>query len=561
MLVSSMTAPWERLQPLAWAGGIVLLARVPAVTGHVPILSLFAGSMAWVVLGLAAAMVLAAGVPAGAAARIGAPWLFGASALLSATMGLHYIAHLQATGDEPEYLLMAQSLWKEHDLDLADNWKRGDFKEYVPGMERMPQGTFRKDGRPISSHSPGLPALLAPVYALGGRRLCVLLFALGAATLALAVRALALRLTGDPAAALLAWAATAGPPVLYYSFHLYTELPSTLAAALSLCLLLKPARDGERASPGTGAAVLSALLISFLPWLHVKLTVLAAVLGLLALWRLRGRPLVAFLAIALVMAAGFVAYNLHVFGTLTSIGLYGNHVPVAVRYAVPGRALFGLFLDRNFGLLPYAPVFLLGFAGLFVLPPRSWRDWLPYLAYAIAVLVPVLSWRVWFAGFCPPARFVVPLVPCLGVSLAARVAGRRYGLARWALPLVLIGYVWTALAIRVPGALFLLHAKYDAPRLFEQLTSTDFVFRYLPTLTFLGDAEVRVTVVWCVVAGLLLLLDRLAERYAAADRLFRSPALPLALLLLAGLAIDHWARAPSTGALSYGQVSRLAAGA
>jgi hypothetical protein len=209
--------------------------------------------------------------------------LFLFSILILAAIGQHYVAGVQATGDEPEYLLMAQSLGKEHDLDLADNWTRGDFRDYVPGMTEMPHGTFRKDGRPISTHSPGLPAFLAPVYAAGGRAACALLLAVLAAVLALEVRTLALRATGDARAAFVAWAAALGPPAVYYSFHVYTEIPSALAAAFALRLLL--------GTPGAAGAVAAALAVSTLPWLHVKMIPLAAVLGGVALWRLRGRPL------------------------------------------------------------------------------------------------------------------------------------------------------------------------------------------------------------------------------------------------------------------------------
>jgi hypothetical protein len=556
-----MTALGERLGPLVWAAGLVLLAHVPAVTAHLPILGFFAGRFAFVVIGLAAATAAASFVPMEAVARAGAPWLFAASALLSAGMGLHYVAHLQASGDEPDYLLMAQSLWKEHDLDLADNWERGDFREYVPGMPRMPSGSTRRDGRSISSHSPGLPFLLAPIYALGGRRLCVVGFALVASALSLAVRALALRATGSPTAAGAAWAATAGPPVLFYSFHLYTELPSALIAAAVLLLLTPAAGDDRSSRPGAGAAVAAALLIAVLPWLHVKVTLAAVALGVVALARLRGRPLAAFVATAAVMAAAFVAYNFHVFGTPTSMGLYGPKVPVAVRYAVPGQAFVGLLIDRCFGLLPYAPVWLLSLAGLLVLMRRPWRETWPFYAYAIAVIVPVLAWRIWFAGFCPPARFLVPLVPVLGVALAVRLAGRRYGLARWTVPLLLLGYVFTAIAVRVPNLLYLLHAKQDLPRMFEWLSGADLVLRYLPSLTYPGPAEARVAAVWCAVLVLLLLLDRLAERHKVVDRMFQSPALAVAMLVTAGFLVDTWARAPEAPVVTHGSIPRLAAGA
>src|SRR5207247_7242078 len=99
-------------------------------------------------------------------------------------------------------------------------------------------GAPRRDGRPFPAHSPGLSLLLAPVYAAGGRLACVALLGLAAAALTIEARGLALGLTTDARSGLLAWAAAAGPPVAFYAFHIYTEVPSALTLALGLRLLL-----------------------------------------------------------------------------------------------------------------------------------------------------------------------------------------------------------------------------------------------------------------------------------------------------------------------------------
>ena len=62
------------------------------------------------------------------------PWVIVAA--LFGGVGLHYAAGLQVSGDEPHYLLMAQSLWREHDLDLRDEYDGEDWPEYVPGPLR-----------------------------------------------------------------------------------------------------------------------------------------------------------------------------------------------------------------------------------------------------------------------------------------------------------------------------------------------------------------------------------------------------------------------------------------
>ena len=126
---------------------------------------------------------------------------------------------------------MAQSVWREGDLDLRDNFARGDHLEYLGGFDRMPGGTRRADGRSYPTHSAGLSVLLAP--GLRARRpprpasCCSRSSPPGSALL---VRDLARRGGADEAAALVAWAATVGPPVLFYTAFLYTEVLAAFAS-------------------------------------------------------------------------------------------------------------------------------------------------------------------------------------------------------------------------------------------------------------------------------------------------------------------------------------------
>ncbi len=115
---------------------------------------------------------------------------------------------------------MAQSVWREGNSDLRDNFARGDYREYLGGLARMPGGVRDDHGRYRPTHSGGFAVVLAPAYALGGRTGCVVLLALLAAGLGLLVRDLALRATGDDDAAL---SGATAPPVFFYTAFLYTE--------------------------------------------------------------------------------------------------------------------------------------------------------------------------------------------------------------------------------------------------------------------------------------------------------------------------------------------------
>ncbi len=524
------------MRQAAWVLALVGVAQWPKATAAVPVLRLLAGRAGVFVLVLTVLVWWTSRVDPAALARIRSRFLFlGAAAVLS-VIALHNQRSVQASGDEPEYLLMAESLWKEGDLDLRDNWERRDYLDYVPGLERMPFGTYRKDGRPISTHSSGLPALLAPIYALGGRAACVIALAVAAAAMAVAVRALALQVTGHAAAALLAWVAALGPPALYFSFLVYTEIPSALAIAVSLRLLTSDAPFGGAHSIRSG--VLAALVVALLPWLHVKMIPAAVVLGVIALWRMPPRARAAFVAIAVLASAGYVAYYEIVFGVPSPLGLYGGKLPRMARHATPEKTVFALFLDRAYGLLPYAPIWLAALGGFVLLLRRGLRDSLPYLLLAAAIFIPILGWRVWFAGFCPPARFLVPLVPVLGVCLAVRAASRTYGVGRWAAALLLFGYLLVPIAVWQPEELFIVHAKHDPPRLFGWLVGEEMAVRYLPSFTVAGEDAPHLMVLWIILLALLAALDMLAARFRAVDRLFQGPLLPIAVVLVVGLVVD-----------------------
>ena len=194
---------------LAWPLAVVTAAHVPAARAAFPALGVARGPMGWIALAIAFAVTAHRVLAAARATReVIAPSsrvLFAIAAALYLAMGLWYASRLRVSGDEPHYLLMAQSLWREGDLDLSDNFAREDWRENTPGPVAPHFGAPRADGRPFPAHSPGLPLLLAPIYAAGGRLLCVVALALAGAGVTVAAWRLAAQAGVDSAAGFVAW--------------------------------------------------------------------------------------------------------------------------------------------------------------------------------------------------------------------------------------------------------------------------------------------------------------------------------------------------------------------
>ncbi len=71
-------------------------------------------------------------------------------------------------GDEPHYLVIADSLRYDGDIKIENNHRARHYLEYFPGEMKPDYLRRGVDGQIYSIHAPGLPALLLPAYALFG---------------------------------------------------------------------------------------------------------------------------------------------------------------------------------------------------------------------------------------------------------------------------------------------------------------------------------------------------------------------------------------------------------
>jgi hypothetical protein len=270
--------------------------------------------------------------------------------------------------DEPQYLMTAQSLWADGDLDISNQIAEHSWREFTPVAPPI-ETVKRPDGRQISPHDPLLPLLLAVPVGLAGwvgakLTLAVLAGALAALTLWVAVR----RFAVPPALAAIGTAiAAASAPLAVYGQQIYPELPAALVCLLGVAAVTGHAgRAGTTSQPSPTSLALLGFSVLVLPWLSVKYLPVAAALAVLGVVRAR-REAVWFVG---VLAAGGAVYALlhaAVWGGLT-VYASGDHFEQSGQLGVMGEdpnfvfrswRLIDLLVDRTFGLVAWQPAWLL----------------------------------------------------------------------------------------------------------------------------------------------------------------------------------------------------------
>ena len=310
--------------------------------------------------------------------RLIALWLV-LLAAYAATLGVPARPGLDYAGSEPHHLLAAESIVSDHDVDLRDEYRDRAYANWYP-RELRTDGR-EVGGRLVEPHGIGFAALIAPAYALGGARAVQAEMAMLLALAFVFAAVLARRMVPEPWATAGVALAGLSPPALAAS----TTIGPGVAAAAALtgaavCALTVRERPRLRYVFG------GALLLALLPWFGWTFTLPGIVVAYaLVTWTLRERRRLAAVIAGEALSGSLVFYatlNDRFYGGFTprSAGTAGSPAfPLGYIERIPRLA--SLWLDREFGLLRWAPVFALAlFAGWLLY--RSRRDQLARVAPA-----------------------------------------------------------------------------------------------------------------------------------------------------------------------------------
>jgi hypothetical protein len=590
------------VRPL-FATSVLILPFLPWLADLWPALTVLAGRFALLVWVVAGALTLRAAWQRIRAVRGHHTTVFPAAAAVIALASLLLYggiawrfagSGLFPGGDEPHYLVLAQSLWRDHDFKIENNHARGDTFEYYRQPLQPHYLERGRDGEIYSIHPVGLAILAAPIYGAGGYWAVVAFIVACAAAAATGLWLAALRLTGSAGAATLAWVgAAATAPFVFNSITVYPEIP---AAACAITAYLIATRRGGIADRPRLAIACGAIL-ALLPWLSSKYGLMMAAIATLALgrvwlpiagdgdaklptsnsqlpnepgpqpasaadslgvgrWALGiGSRLRASLLLGVPMVlsvALWMAFFQWIWGSPFPSVVYGTQRPVRWEYLVKGGP--GLLFDQEYGIVPAAPIFAASLVGLVAMlwsDARARRVAAEIAIVFVALLVPVGAFHLWSGGSGAIGRPVIAAILLLGLPiawLARRAASRPVAAASLAL-LVAASVAQMLFLLCAQKGLLLVAGRDGVSRLLEYWSPSWRLWSLAPS--FLMQAP---GIAWAFTATWLIAIAAAAVALARLRRPFAPGAAGLAACGIAGggvvlvsllvpAALDRW-RAP-----------------
>lgn len=309
------------------------------------------------------------------------------------------------TGDEPHYLLIAESLYRDGDLRVENNYLsdtpvheacRTNLKEPAHIESHVVNG--------YSIHNVGLALVLLAPYALAGVAGAKIFMALIAGLWPLLFYRAVFQITESRGwSILIALTLALGLPYLPASNQLYVDL---LAGLITLYIVEKVVgmmrgRYSSTLRPAQNVWV--GLLLALLPWLHIRLSALAACLlaaYLYASWRgplhanksSTPRMLLIPLAAVIFSAVALAAYHQIAFGNVAFGPYYGHRVFDARKIAL---TFTGLHWDMAHGIFMQQPLLILGLFGVAPLVRDNRGVAILLAILSLSVLVPNSMLSFW----------------------------------------------------------------------------------------------------------------------------------------------------------------------
>lgn len=333
---------------------------------------------------------------------------------------------IQWVGDEAHYLVIAQSIAQDGDLNVFDQYARDRYREFVEYRLLAHAKVGRGFKKWYSFHLPGLALTLTPFF-LFKIPIPLLYFLIRCylgifgSLLAVLVYRFALRLWKRKNLALyVALIFIFTSPVFFMSFHIFAEVQALLLILYSLYLTV-----GVKEKKGIHV-FLAGLFLGLTVFWGMKYLIFIVLFclgfGIYFLRRRRWTLAGLYVASPLLFLALFFLYLFLAYGSFSPMSVYTGVLTEAQKaeyysgvaqtgWKIRVETLLGYFLDQRDGLLLYNPFYFFFFPGL-VLALRRFKKFYPYLLAALPGFVYLLyhGYSTVRPGVCPQARYLVPVI-------------------------------------------------------------------------------------------------------------------------------------------------------
>jgi len=316
-----------------------------------------------------------------------------------------------AQGDEPHYLLVTQSIIKDGDLDLKNNYDNKDYMVNHWSEITDRHITLGKDGGQYSIHGILLPLIITPGYFLFGRLGAILTISFLSFLLVIQVYKL-LEKNFDKRLSLVA--------TFIFVFNVIFILNSTalfpdLLTGLMIIFLFNKFQNFKNSN----SSFLISLIIGLLVWNHFKLLPFLLVFVLLFSLKIKKpKAILKFLVIPIISLILFSIFNYQLFGSFSPIASF---TPGLARFNQnPAINLTKSIFDQSQGVLFNAPLLIiLIFAGLTLLifnfkkiyPGK--KELVLFTVISFGYIFLHMIFDDWYGGYSPAGRYWMQVLPVL----------------------------------------------------------------------------------------------------------------------------------------------------
>lgn len=418
-------------------------------------------------------------------------------------------------GDEPHYLLVTESILRDGDVYLTNNYEAQQYRPYFEQKITLWHVTHGKNGRFVSTHPMFLSLLVLPGFwafgYTGAALTMIILMSLAAMFTFLITDRFVTRTVAAGVTLFLFFTY----PLLFFARLIYPETLGVFLVALGIwsAWRLKETRGRPLYAVLLGLSA-GGMILAHPKFVAVTISFVALFFIVrpkkdlkLALWF--AAPLAACVLLLLILTD--IAFGLKIVQGLTASG--GSKFQGGYWGTNSVWGIAGMYLDRAWGLLIFAPVYALFGYGLACQKTAwEWDRWWVFFPICIGLHTMVLGiFQSWNGGAAPVQRYLVPLAPLLIVCIALfldRVRSRvAWGVAALLGLWTIVTTVWTfrfmvgTYGIEATDNIFI-------PHFLDNGFAKKFLFTVFPLLHPAGIGGVFLIIGWMIFFAVTIYLAR-----------------------------------------------------